>query len=86
MHREAEIIKKDLKHLFVFVAENYYYFGDKAVTIPVEYQDTIWKRQGCKSSHGPEVVVNFLTWLKANYDFGVLGNPKDNSEAQKANC
>lgn len=84
-HREAEVIKKDLKHPFVFVAENFYYFGDKAVTIPIGYQDLVWKRQGCKRNHDPKVVGNFLNWLKANYASGVHGNPKDNGEAQKAN-
>ena len=85
-HREFEIIKKDLKHPFVFVAESFYYFGDKAVTIPIGYQDLVWKRQGCKSNHDPKAVENFLNWLKVNYASGVFGNPKDNDEAQKASC
>lgn len=85
-HRSPEIIKKDLKHPVVFVAEDFYYFGDKAITIPVEFQELIWRRQDCKSNHDSKVVDNFLDWLKANSTTGVLGNPKDNDEAKRASC
>ena len=85
-HRNPEIIRKDLKHPVVFVAEYFYYFGDNAINIPGEFQELIWKRQGCKSNHDPEVVEKFLNWLKANFNSGVLGNPKDNEKAQRAGC
>jgi Nucleotide modification associated domain 2 len=68
------------------VAESFYYFGDKAVSIPVGYQGLIWKRQGCKWKHDPEVVENFLNWLKVNYTTGILGDPKDKDECQNASC
>lgn len=85
-HRDTKAIKQDLKNPFVFVAEKFYYFGDKAVTFPVKFQDLVWKRQGCKSNHDPKIVEKFLNWLTTNYTSGVLGNPKDNDEAQKGNC
>lgn len=85
-HREPEVIEKDLRHPFVFVAEKYYYFGDKAVSAPVDYQNLVWKRQGCKCQHDPLIVESFLNWLKTNFVLGVHGTPKDNEEAQKASC
>jgi Nucleotide modification associated domain 2 len=85
-HRSPEKKEQDLKHPAVFVAKYFYYFGNKAITIPAGYQDLVWKRQGCKGKHDPKVVENFLKWLKVKYASGVLGNPKDNDEAQKASC
>jgi hypothetical protein len=82
-HLSPEFIKKDLKYPFVFIAEYFYYFGDKAISIPIEYQELIWKRQGCKFNHDPVIVEKFLMWLKVNFDSGVLGNPKDNNEYLK---
>lgn len=86
LHRNDEAIKKDLKHPVVFVAKHFYYFGDKAVSIPSEFQELIWKRQGCKSNHFPEVVKRFLNWLSPNFESGILGYPKDNPEVPRASC
>lgn len=85
-HRSPEIIKKDLKHPTVFIAEYFYYFGDKAIVMPPEYQELIWKRQGVKSDYDGEVVEKFLGWLKENFSSGILGKPNDNDECQKASC
>ena len=84
-HRDPEIVEKDLKHPFVFISNEFYYFGDKAVEIPAKFQDLVWKRQGCKSIHPPEIVKAFLTWLQKSLKPGVLGNPADNDET-KGNC
>jgi len=83
--RGAEKMQKDLRHPKVFVAENFYYFGDKSVVIPLEYRELICMR-GCKKDHSPEVVELFITWLRNNFSTGVLGNPKDNEEAQSPSC
>jgi hypothetical protein len=85
-HRNHETIKKDLKHPVVFVAKRFYYFGDRAMTIPSEFQELIWKRQGCKSNHSLDVVECFLNWLSASFESGILGDPKDNPEVPRVNC
>jgi hypothetical protein len=85
-HPSPVLIKKDLKYPFVFIAEYFYYFGDKAIEIPIDYQDLIWKSQGCKCNHDPVIVEKFLMWLKVNFDPGVLGNPIDNNECQSKMC
>jgi len=86
LHLSVEDKRKDLKYPVVFLAEHFYYFGDKAVTIPIEFQELALKRQGCKGNHDPEVVEKFLNWLKKNFSSGVLGNPIDNDEAQRTSC
>ncbi|MDD5434121.1 MAG: hypothetical protein PH343_01700 [Nitrospira sp.] len=85
-HTKPEDIKKDLKHPVVFVAEHFYYFGEKAVKIQPEYQDLIWKRQGCKKDHNDKIVERFLNWLHTNFNPGILGNPYDNNEAKSYIC
>jgi hypothetical protein len=85
-HLGPEYFKKDLRHPVVFIAEYFYYFGNKAPAIPVEFQDLIRKTQGCKSNHAPELVEKFLNWLKANFSSGILGSPRDNDEVHKASC
>ncbi len=85
-HLGPDFFKRDLKHPVVFIAEHFYYFGNKAPAIPVEFQDLIWGRQGCKYDHAPELVGKFLNWLKANFSPGVLGDPRDNDEIQDFSC
>ncbi len=85
-HLGPDYFKRDLKHPVVFIAEHFYYFGNKAPAIPVEFQDLIWNRQGCKTDHAPGLVKEFLNWLKVNFSPGVLGDPKDNNEFQDASC
>jgi hypothetical protein len=81
-HRDQKTIAKDLKHPYVFIAEHFYYFGDKAVEIPLEFKDLIWGRRGCKCEHTPEVIKGFLNWLQTNYRPGIHGKPFDNDEAE----
>ncbi len=85
-HRSPKLFEQDTKHPVVFISELFYYFGDKAISIPIDYHELILKGQGCKHNHDPEVVIQFLIWLKANFDAGIHGIPKDNKEAQELSC
>ncbi len=85
-HLEPEFFVRDLKHPVVFISEYFFYFGSNAPAIPAEFQELIWRRQGCKSNHDPQVVRGFLSWLKANFGPGVLGHPTDNNEVHEASC
>ena len=78
-HNKAHERDKDLKHPFVFISENFYYFGTNAIEIPTTYQDLIWTRQGCKSKFPSELVNEFLKWLAVNYETGTYGEPYDKS-------
>jgi hypothetical protein len=85
-HRNPQVKHQDLRHPRVFIAEHFYYFGNKAPDIPPSYADLIWRRQGCKWRHDPAVVGGFLDWLQANFEPGVLGIPYDNDEAHGCGC
>ena len=82
-HCSPENFTQDLKNPYVFIAEYFYYFGEKAIKFPDEYKELIWTRQGCKCDHDYYVVQDFLKWLKANYQPGILGNPSNNDEIQR---
>jgi hypothetical protein len=85
-HRRQEEIEKDLKHPYVFIAEHFYYFGNKAVDIPSQYESLMWHRQGCKCNHDTETVEGFLKWLGKNFSPGVHGSPTDRGEAGSCEC
>lgn len=60
----------------VFVANHFYYFGDRRVAIPDRLSRVIRGVQGIQYTEG-HLVDDFLLWLVANHEPGVLGRPKD---------
>jgi len=82
-HRQKEIIRKDLKHPFVFIGRKIFYFGENAIELPPKFQTLIWNRQGCKLNHDVKVIEDFTVWIQATYQPGILGNPFDNTEAKQ---
>ena len=89
-HCEPEQIEQDLKHPYVFIAEHFYYFGNRAETIPSKYASLIWQRQGVKCNHDPDVVKGFLDWLQNSFKPGIHGEPynsyKPNRCLKKVKC
>ena len=85
-HPGEEQKMQDLKHPYVFISEHFYYFGENAIEIPVEYAALIRKRQGCKCSHAPELVRGFLSWLVQTQTPGVHGDPIDQPVTESGNC
>ena len=75
-HREKRKIQQDLKHPFVFIAEHFYYFGDKALEVPPTFAGLIWDRHGCKW-YDSDTVVDFLDWLQRDRVPGIHGEPAD---------
>lgn len=76
-HNTPEQKKQDLRHPTVFIGERFYYFGENAIQTPPQFDDLIWPRQGCKCSHEPELVADFLDWLQAKFQPGIHGEPFD---------
>lgn len=68
---------KDIKYPSVFIAEEFYYFGEKAVPVPSYLDSLRFKRQGCKCSHPPSLVESFLDWLRTTHRPGIHGRPRD---------
>lgn len=81
-HDTHEDRKKDLRHPFVFIGHHFYYFGESAVSIPQEYFDLLWRRQGLKCNHDPQLVRDFISWLQSTYDSGIHGEPRDRPKPQ----
>ena len=75
-------IAQDLKHPRVFIAERFYYFGEKAIAILENCKSLIWNRQGCKCKHDPNTISNFLNWLQKSFEIGIHGEPSDRRKAE----
>ena len=65
---------KDLRGRNALISEKFYYFGIKAVKIPIEFRELIVVR-GYKIRHSPIVVDKFLSWLESNFNMGKNGEP-----------
>jgi hypothetical protein len=76
-HATDEDRVKDTKHPYVFIAEHFYYFGEKTITIPEEFQKLIFDQRGYKFNFNPKIVEGFIAWLSKRFNPGVHGNPKD---------
>lgn len=74
-HAGDEYCRIDTKHPFVFIAENFYYFGEKAVSIPIDFQELVYRFRGYKHNFQEGKVEGFLTWLKENWKPEIYGNP-----------
>jgi len=76
-HNTAEDRAKDIKHPYVYVGDQFYYFGENAVDIPSQFHGLLWQRRGCNCTHPEVLVVQFLEWLRDTFESGVHGDPKD---------
>lgn len=69
-------LKRDLSGQFVLVADEYYYFGARALSIPAEFRPWLPKGQ---SAHGrltpPEQAERFIRFIRQHYKPGRHGNP-----------
>lgn len=83
-HNDCDKFRVDLKALGsdaltgspVFVANEYYYFGDNRFAIPDQFQDVVYKGRGFKYAASP-IAEGFVDWIKANFPPGILGQPRD---------
>jgi len=66
---------RDIRGKNVLIAENFYYFGDTAPSIPTNLKGVCHTTQGFKIVRPQELSVAFITWLKTNYMKGVHGLP-----------
>jgi hypothetical protein len=76
-HHGEKKKQQDLQHPYVFIGENFYYFGENAIKLPIRFRELIIERQGVKCNHDRDVVVEFLTWLEDKFEAGIHGLPID---------
>lgn len=82
-HQKEKKIRQDLRNPFAFIAEHFYYFGENAIELLPPFADLVVGR-GIKCKHDPDLVGNFLTWLQANHEPGIHGEPYDRPRPQRS--
>ncbi len=76
MHNTPEQIAQDTKHPYVYIGQQFYYFGEAAPEIPLEFTDLVWGRQGCKCNHSQTQMEGLIQWLQSGFAPGIHGLPK----------
>lgn len=71
---DDDIFRKDTHGDTVFVADDFYYFGDALPVVPAPHRGVLRLTQGCKTVE-TETAEKFLDWLRATYEPGVHGKP-----------
>lgn len=77
LHKEADKCH-DLSGKRVLICEQFWYFGENATDIPLEFLSFICKGRGMKHSKEEDksTVKNFMIWLEETFpQQGILGNP-----------
>ncbi len=81
-HNSDEFRRKDIRYPMVFIGTHFFYFGENAPAIPPEFEALIWQRRGCKCSHDPQTVKEFINWLQGSFALGIHGEPFDRPRAK----
>ena len=77
-HTEQEQWSEDIAGKNVLICEKFWYFGDKAPDIPLEFLSFICQGRGMKHSKPQDqyAVENFMKWLENKFpNSGMIGNP-----------
>lgn len=75
-HHDPSMLEQDTKNRSVFLAEQFYYFGDRAPETPDRFRPLIHVR-GCKRAHPTTLSAALVTWLSDNFAEGIHGDPLD---------
>jgi hypothetical protein len=70
-----EHLKTDISGKNVLISQHFYYFGDKAPTIPTELLAICHSGIGEKKFDNKQVGDDFINWVTTNYKTGVHGDP-----------
>lgn len=76
-HDDAALRKQDTKYAKVFIAKEFFYFGESSQELPDEFAPFIRDRNGCSCKYSDELVTSFVNWIRDNYAPGIHGNPRD---------
>lgn len=67
-------LKKDTGGKNVLIAKHFYYFGDKAISIPSSIVDICHTGIGHKKV-ADRKAIECVNWIKSNFDTGIHGDP-----------
>lgn len=82
-HKTEKNFVQDIKHPYVFIANNFYYFGRNAPSVPERFAELIQNRQGVKCNFSPRLIREFSYWLRGSFKLGLHANPIDNPDLAK---
>lgn len=68
-------LKTDTSGKNVLISQKFYYFGDKAPTIPNEFLGICHTGIGEKKFENEIIGDNFINWVSTNFKTGVHGDP-----------
>jgi hypothetical protein len=70
-------LKRDTKSDKVLISSNFYYFGEKSLTIPGRFKDKICRNMiNHLLVEDERTIQKFLTWLDNSSEPGLKGNPR----------
>lgn len=71
----TEHLETDTNGACVLISEDFFYFGDNAPKIPNDLKEVCHTTQGAKLVKSDKLAANFLSWLTANFQRGIHGDP-----------
>lgn len=77
-HLGTSYLSKDTRRPFAFVSQQYWYFGDAALSVPEDLLSLIGER-GIRTKNSPELVHKFIAWVQ-QHEPGINGYPSHNPD------
>lgn len=77
---DDDVFRKDTQGDTVFIADEFYYFGDALPLVPEQHRGVLRNTQGCVAVDN-DTAERFLDWLQKTYTPGVHGKPIDWKDA-----
>lgn len=68
-------LNRDTQADRVLVASEFYYFGNNAIDVPLEFESLIWKNIGHKKYEDEILVGNFIKYIRQHFYIGIHGIP-----------
>ncbi len=65
----------DTKSNRVLISEKFWYFGNNAIDIPIEYEELVHKGRGHKKCIDTEKINHFINWVSENWISSINGTP-----------
>lgn len=69
-------LKKDLSGKNVLISDNFYYFGNNLIDVPMKFVK-LFKVGVGEKKNTDELAVEFITWIKDTQTKGITGEPID---------
>lgn len=86
-HASSAQIAKDTRYPRVFISDYFFYFGENAPILPIEFASLIRARNGCCCNEDKEETSRaFIEWLEETYQPGLHGLPRDREQDTGASC